>query len=125
MQRAGLLATQAIRGGANRRVLEGIKATGDIFMAWSDRKWVLDGAAVQVSMVGFDAGAEDGVHARRRAGEDDQRQPDERLDLTQARRLGETWLLFMGDTKGGAFDLPNDEAGEMLAAAAQPERTAE
>ena len=59
VQRAGLLATQAIRGGANRRVLEGIKATGDIFMAWSDRKWVLDGAAVRVSMVGFDAGAEE------------------------------------------------------------------
>ena len=59
VQRAGLLATQAIRGGANRRVLEGIKGTGDIFMAWSDRKWVLDGAAVRVSMVGFDAGAED------------------------------------------------------------------
>ena len=78
VQRAGLLATQAIRGGANRRVLEGIKATGDIFMAWSDRKWVLDGAAVRVSMVGFDAGAEERVHARRRAGEDDQRQPDER-----------------------------------------------
>ena len=60
VQRAGLLATQAIRGGANRRVLERIKATGDIFMAWSDRAWVLDGAAVRVSMVGFDAGAEEG-----------------------------------------------------------------
>ena len=31
--RAGLLATQGIRGGANRRVLEQIKQTGDIFMA--------------------------------------------------------------------------------------------
>ena len=60
VRRAGLLATQAIRGGANRRVLEGIKATGDIFMAWRDRAWVLDGAAVRVSMVGFDGGTEDG-----------------------------------------------------------------
>ena len=39
--RAGLLATQGIRGGANRRVLERIKQTGDIFMAHSDRAWVL------------------------------------------------------------------------------------
>ena len=30
VNRAGLLATQSIRGGTNRRVLERIKATGDI-----------------------------------------------------------------------------------------------
>ncbi len=53
--RAGLLATQGIRGGANRTVLERIKKTGDIFMAWSDRQWILDGAAVHVSIVGFAA----------------------------------------------------------------------
>jgi len=54
VQRAGLLATNSIRGGVNRQVLERIKATGDIFWAQSDRDWVLDGAAVRVSMVGFD-----------------------------------------------------------------------
>ena len=27
------------------------------FMAWSDRPWILDGAAVRVSMMGFDDGA--------------------------------------------------------------------
>ena len=53
-KRVGLLATQAIRGGANRKVLERIKETGDIFWAQSDRNWVLDGATVHVSMVGFD-----------------------------------------------------------------------
>ncbi len=52
-QRAGLLATNSIRGGANREVLKRIKATGDIFMAWSDQPWILDGAAVRVSIVGF------------------------------------------------------------------------
>src|ERR1019366_9119603 len=57
-RRAGLLATQGIRGGANREVLERIKKTGDIFFAVSDHNWVLDGANVHVSMVGFDAGAE-------------------------------------------------------------------
>ena len=36
-KRVGLLATQAIRGGANRKVLERIKETGDIFWAQSDR----------------------------------------------------------------------------------------
>ena len=42
--RAGLLATQGIRGGANRHTLNRIKATGDIFFAVSDRDWIIDGA---------------------------------------------------------------------------------
>lgn len=57
-RRAGLLATQGIRGGANRRVLERIKESGDIFYAQADRPWILDGAAVRISMVGFDDGNE-------------------------------------------------------------------
>ena len=57
-KRAGLLATQGIRGGANRKVLERIKETGDIFFAESDRPWILDGASVHVSMVGFDDGSQ-------------------------------------------------------------------
>ena len=56
--RAGLLATQGIRGGANREVLKRIRETGDIFWAESDRPWILAGANVHVSMVGFDNGAE-------------------------------------------------------------------
>lgn len=52
--RAGLLATQGIRGGANRAVLERIQQIGTIFWAWSDRKWMLEGAAVHVSMVAFE-----------------------------------------------------------------------
>jgi type II restriction/modification system DNA methylase subunit YeeA len=56
--RAGLLATQGIRGGANRTCLDRIKADGDIFWAYSDRDWILDGATVHVSMIGFDAGKE-------------------------------------------------------------------
>ena len=40
VKRAGLLATQGIRGGANRTVLERIKEIGDIFWAQSDRIWI-------------------------------------------------------------------------------------
>src|SRR6266567_5589238 len=57
-ERAGLLATQGIRGGLNRVVLKNIRKTGGIFFAESDRPWVLDGANVHVSMVGFDDGSE-------------------------------------------------------------------
>ena len=56
--RVGLLATQGIRGGANRQVLQRVRRTGSIFFAESDRNWILDGAAVHVSMVGFDDGTE-------------------------------------------------------------------
>ena len=58
VRRVGLLATNGIRFGANRKVLERVKAAGDIFMAWSDRPWVLEGAQVRVSIVGFDDGSE-------------------------------------------------------------------
>jgi len=113
--RVGLLATQGIRGGANRRVLERIKESGDIFMAWSDESWVVEGAAVNVSIIGYDNGTEssctlDGhpvtaINADLTAG----------LDLTRVRRLPENFgIAFMGDTKGGPFDIPEDVATEML-----------
>src|SRR5450756_553467 len=57
-KRAGLLATQGIRGGLGRRVLERIKETGDIFFARSDEPWVLAVANVHISFVGQDDGAE-------------------------------------------------------------------
>jgi hypothetical protein len=57
-KRAGLIATNSIRGGKNRVVLERINGTGAIFYAWSDRDWILEGAAVRVSMVAFDDGSE-------------------------------------------------------------------
>ena len=115
VKRAGLLATQGIRGGANRRVLQRIKETGDIFMAWSDHPWVLEGAAVHISIVGFDDGSEgeralDGqsvhaINANLTVG----------VDLTAAKRLKENLgIAFMGDTKGGPFDIPDELAQRML-----------
>ena len=106
VKRAGLLATQAIRGGANRDTLKRIKESGDIFFAVSDEKWVLDGAAVHVSMVGMDDGSEKErvLDGRRVASINANLTSD--LDLTAAQRLSEnTNLSFMGDTKGGAFDI--------------------
>jgi type II restriction/modification system DNA methylase subunit YeeA len=114
-KRVGLLATQAIRGGANREVLKHIKATGDIFFAESDRDWVLDGAAVHISMIAFDDGSQkerflNGVNvveinADLASGE----------DTTSARVLSQNiGISFRGDTKGGAFDIGNDSGLAML-----------
>lgn len=115
-KRAGLLATNSIRGGANRVVLDRIKQTGDIFMAWGDRPWVLNGAAVRISIVGFDNRTEsrrilDGAPVNQINAD-----LQNSIDATQARRLTENLnIAFMGDTKGGAFDIPDDLAQKMLA----------
>lgn len=116
-QRAGLLATQSIRAGANRKVLEQVKKTGDLFMAWSDRSWVLDGAAVRVSMVGFDGGEEQNRVLNGVPVQTINSDLTGAIDLTQARQLAENLgKTFMGDTKGGAFDVAPDVAARLLAA---------
>ncbi len=106
LERAGLLATNSIRGGANRRVLERIKETGDIFMAWSDEAWVLEGAAVRISIVGF-ANSYNQSHVL-----NDQPVATINADLTAnisftgVRKLRENQsLAFMGVTPGGPFEI--------------------
>lgn len=54
--RVGLVTTNSIRGGANRKVLDRISAQSRPFEAWSDQPWVVDGAAVRVSLVCFGNG---------------------------------------------------------------------
>lgn len=116
-KRAGLLATQGIRGGASREVLKRIKETGDIFFAESDRDWVLNGAAVHVSMIGFDAGGEKGKVLDGRAVDEINANLSSDADVTQARTLAENGsLAFMGDTKGGAFDIDGQTALAMMRA---------
>jgi type II restriction/modification system DNA methylase subunit YeeA len=120
-KRVGLLATQGIRGGANRIVLERIKESGDIFWAQSDRNWILDGAAVHVSTIGFDDGAEHSKALNGVAVKSINTDLTSGLDLTKAHRLNENeGLCFMGDTKGGSFDIPGTLAEEMLGAPVNP-----
>jgi type II restriction/modification system DNA methylase subunit YeeA len=120
-QRVGLLATQAIRGGSNRAVLERIKTTGDIFWAKADREWVLDGAMVHVSMVAFDNGLEptralDGVRVA-----SINANLSAAANTTQARRLMQnTGLCYRSDEKGGPFDIVETVARQMLAAPPNP-----
>lgn len=51
--RAGLVATNSIRAGKSRSVLDRIQPPIRVFEAWSDEPWILDGAAVRVSIVCF------------------------------------------------------------------------
>ena len=114
-KRAGLLATQGIRGGANRRILQRIKKSGDIFLAWSDQQWVLDGAAVHTSIVGFDDGSESNRQLDGAVVESINSNLTIGADLTTAQRLKDNLgIAFMGDTKGGPFDIPGSLAQQML-----------
>ena len=128
-KRVGLVATNSIRGGANRRALERATGGGPIFEAWSDEPWVIDGAAVRVSLVCFSR-ADDGVAADRRLDGETvdevytdltARRGEAGLDLTKAERIARNaGVAFMGDTKDGPFDVPGDLAREWLREPANP-----
>ena len=121
--RAGLVATNSIRGGNNRPILDRIVADSSIFDAWSDEPWVIDGAAVRVSLVCFcqkDAShsislngkATAHIHADLAEGG---------IDLTQVTRLDRNRAVaFLGVYKNGPFDIPGDLAREWLRLPANP-----
>ena len=118
----GLVATNSIRGGANRNVLERIGDTGSIYEAWSDEPWINEGAAVRVSLVAFtakdhgwmvrlDGQAVDAIHpdltASTKGGME--------LNLTVARPLLDNGgTSFRGTTKNGPFDIPGNLARQWL-----------
>lgn len=119
---AGLVATNSIRGGANRRVLDDIAEQLAIFDAWSDEAWVNQGAAVRVSLVAFTAKQD--APAVRLNGQSVNRINSDltssgpahaALDLRMAKVLSENAkTAFQGITKGGAFDIPGKDARAWL-----------
>jgi type II restriction/modification system DNA methylase subunit YeeA len=114
-KRAGLLATQGIRGGQNREVLKRIKESGDIFFAESDRPWVLQGANVHVSMVGFDDGSESNRVLDRETVESINANLSAAADITTVRTLKtNAGIAFIGTTKKAPFDIPDSLALELL-----------
>jgi type II restriction/modification system DNA methylase subunit YeeA len=114
-RRVGLLATQGIRGTTNRTVLKRIKQTGDIFLAWSDRNWILGGATVHVSIVGFDLGTETKKVLNGVAVENINSDLSASLDLTETQRLPENVrLAFQGPVMVGAFDIDKATARDLL-----------
>jgi type II restriction/modification system DNA methylase subunit YeeA len=114
-RRAGLLANQSIRSGASRRVLERIKQSGALFFARSDEPWVLAGASIHISFVGQDDGSDTDRTLNGQTVSDINADLTTGLDLTRARRLREnTGISFMGDTKGGAFEIDGAIALTML-----------
>jgi SAM-dependent methyltransferase len=114
--RAGLLATTTMTQVSSRKVLERIGESCRIFFAISDRDWVLDGASVRISMVGFTS-----KEAAEQSQLDGQIVPQINSDLTsrqgatkQQRLQSRLGLCFMGTTKVGDFDIEFAVARELL-----------
>lgn len=117
VQRCGLLASAGIRQTGNRRVLDRICETTDLFWAISDREWLLDGASVRISIVAFTARGQqlsrlldghpvDVIHADLTSGA--------ATTLKQTLQSN-TGRCYMGVTKVGDFDIEHSTAVEMLA----------
>ena len=121
--RAGLVATNSIRGGTNRAVLDRLLEHSRIFDAWNDEPWVVEGAAVRVSLVCFGPGDArlplrlNGALAGRINADLTAGDSDFTATRSLTRNVG---VAFMGDIKRGAFDVPGDLAREWLRLPANP-----
>jgi len=86
-------------------------------MAWSDRPWILEGAAVRVSMIGFDDGNE---ISRTLDGQEVSHINADltgQVDITKAKQLTENEnIAFRGNQKGGSFDIGYSVAKDMMEA---------
>ncbi len=117
--RVGLVATNSIRGGANREVLDRLTERTVIFEAWSDEPWYQEGAAVRVSLLCLARPEDPEARTRRLDG-----RPVAAIrtdlsanaaDVTRAARLRENaGLCFQGLKKVGAFDVEGSLARKWL-----------
>ncbi|WP_425230981.1 DNA methyltransferase [Sphingomonas sp.] len=120
-QRSGLVSTQSIRRGTNRKVLQPVVDEGRIFYALSDEEWTVEGADVRVSLICF---------GRDRSGLST-------LDRQSVARIGadlssdgdgrrpnilqtNLHVAGQGTISGGPFEVPPSVARRMLAAPLNP-----
>ena len=122
-KRVGLVSTNSIRGGANRRALKKATRGKVIFDAWADEPWIIDGADVRVSLVCITNSDDKFVLGRRLDGESvdeiyldlTARRGETGTDLTNAKALEQNFgVAFVGDQKGSPFDISGNLAREWL-----------
>lgn len=119
LQCAGLVSTNSIRGGANRKVLEAITSEMPIFEAWSDEPWVNAGAAVRVSLIAFGQSKNnpklDGICVAVITADLNPGNLTGDTDLTKSKKLAEnSSASYIGTQKNGPFDVPGEIAREWL-----------
>ena len=117
LMRAGLVATNSIRGGLNRSVLNHIRRDLEISDAWSDEPWVVDGAAVRVSIVCF--GKSGSLPKRNLDGKPvdiiNSDLSSKTTDITRALPLRENQgVAFQGTISYGPFEITGQIARSLL-----------
>lgn len=117
-QLVGLVATQAIRRGSNRVVLDKVVSSASIFDALSDEPWIVDGAAVRVSLICF--GRDNlNIHQNTLDGKNVATIYSDltggETDLTKASRLPlNAGCCFQGPVKVGPFEIGGALARDWL-----------
>ena len=119
-KRVGFVATNSIRKNTNLPVMKRIVETTRIFNSWSEQKWIIAGAAVDVSLICFGQSDQStmlngenvlGINPDLTTG----------LDLTRAQPLHEnTDGAFLGIQKSGPFDVAGVVAREWLQEPSNP-----
>jgi hypothetical protein len=121
-KRVGFVATNSIAKNTNLPVLLRIVADLDIYEAWSDEEWVVDGAAVRVALICF---AQKDLHSTPRLNGQVVACINANLttgtDLSQVKKLPENrGASLLGIQKSGPFDVPGDLARQWLALPINP-----
>lgn len=116
---AGLVASNSIRSSGSNIPLQAFAAELPIFCAWSDLAWVVDGAAVRVSII---CGSRDDYAEMRL---DDRLVPYISPSLTTAdnnvaKIAKQKGIIFRGPPKIGPFDIPGDQARAWLSEPLNP-----
>lgn len=119
--RAGLVATNSVRGGASRVVLDQVRGSTRVFNAWSDESWILDGAAVRVSIICFGEYSEATTLNGKVVDTINSDLTASASDLTKAASLRENSdTCYEGGQKYGDFDIDGSRARQWLAAPINP-----
>lgn len=119
--RAGFVATNSIRGGSNRFVVDQISRDVIIFDAWDDEPWVVDGASVRVSIMCFGHHQGPAVLNGIEVAAINADLTSATSDLTRAHRLAQNrGVAFIGRQKDGPVDIKGDLARDFLVSPINP-----
>ena len=119
LERVGLVATNSIRSSGSNVPLQAFAKLFTLFSAWSDMPWVVEGAAVRVSIV---CGSRSAPSGRKLDGKD-VAFISANLSTSAAiafRLPSQTNIIFRGPPKIGPFDITGEEARNWLLAPLNP-----
>jgi len=121
-ERCGLVSTNSISSGSSRRVLDDVVLHYQIFEAWADEPWVVDGAAVRVAITCFGNSPNKSVRLNgEKVTQINSDLTDRSVSVASAKTLREnSGISFVGVQKNGPFDVPGDMARSWLRAPTNP-----